>query len=140
MAMMGSSAIANAQVLPIIGKRLHRATLDVELRLQRQHVFERGTAMFADIAEGEIAAIHPQHDERPRDAENGRSLGGADFLLLRNYRHALATEQAGLPPSARQFGSPRGKNYRPSKLSLVRTLHIGHDMRAPSRNPIRYFS
>ena len=67
----------------------------VEPDFQRKHVLERCAAVLADIAERQIAAIHPQHDEGPRDAEDGGSLGGAQLLIFGEDRHALAAEQVG---------------------------------------------
>lgn len=51
--------------------------------------------MLADIAERQVTAIHPQHDEWPRDAEDGRGLGWAQLLIFGKDCHPLAAEQPG---------------------------------------------
>jgi len=59
-----------------------------------ESIEELQAAVLADIAEGQIAAIHAQHDERPRDAEDGGRFCRAQFLIFGKDCHALAAEQA----------------------------------------------
>ena len=63
----GSNAIALREVLGVLGKPLQRLPLGVHLRLQGQYVLQLGTAVLADISEGEIANVHAMHDERSRN-------------------------------------------------------------------------
>ena len=62
------------EVLRLLGQLIECLLAHVEPGFQRQHVPEQGAAVLADIAEGQIAAIHAQNDQGPGDAEDGGGL------------------------------------------------------------------
>src|SRR6478609_6094328 len=96
------------KVLCVVGERIHRGLEGVELGFQCEDVLEEGAAMFAHITERQIAAIHPQDDERARDAQNGRSFCWAEFLVFGQNCNALAAQHVGQKGFNR--GSSRGWN------------------------------
>src|SRR5271163_2248454 len=93
MTMDGSSTIALLEILRVVGQRLHRSTLSVDLALETEHVFELGAAMLADIAEWKFADLHAMHHKRTRDAEDAGRVVGAKLLIFGKDRDPVAFEQ-----------------------------------------------
>src|SRR5580693_139292 len=93
MTMDGSSTVALLEILGVVGQRLHRGTLSVDLALETDYVFEFGAAMLADIAEWKFADLHAMHHKRTRDAEDTGRVVGAEFLIFGEDRDPVAFEQ-----------------------------------------------
>jgi hypothetical protein len=51
------------KILGVFGKRIHCSLPDIQSGFQREHILEQGAAVFADIAEWQIAPVHAQDDE-----------------------------------------------------------------------------
>ena len=89
----GSNAIAPPEVLGVLGQRLHRRPLGVDLRLQRQHVLQLRPPMLSDIPERQIADVHPMNHERAGDAQKvGRSVW-AELLVLGEDRDPFTLKE-----------------------------------------------
>src|SRR5580700_4557542 len=93
MTMDGSSTVALLEILGVVGQRLHRGTLSVDLALETEYVFELGAAMLADITEWKFADLHAMHHKRTRDAQNAGRVVGAEFLIFGEDRNPVAFEQ-----------------------------------------------
>src|SRR3954471_14191267 len=90
----GSSTVAPLEIFGVVGQRLHRSALGVDLALETKHVFELGAAMLADIAERKFADLHAVHHKRTRDAEDAGSVVWAEFLIFGEDSDPVAFEQA----------------------------------------------
>ena len=71
-----------AQILGVVGQRLHRGALGVDLALETEQVFELGAAMLAEMAERKLAGLHAMHYEQTRDAEDTGRVVRAEFLIF----------------------------------------------------------
>jgi hypothetical protein len=56
--------------LGILRQRIESRPLGIDLCLQRQHVSQLRTTVFADIPEWEIADVHAMNDERAGDTQD----------------------------------------------------------------------
>src|SRR6202011_3358318 len=93
MTMDGSRTVALLEILGVVGQRLHRSALGVDLVLENEHVFEPGAAMLADIAEWKLADLHAMHHERPRDAEDAGHVVRTELLVFGEDSDPVAFEQ-----------------------------------------------
>ena len=92
-AIAGSNAIALPEVVGILGERLHRRPLGVDLCLQCQHVLQLRAAMPADKSERQFTAIHAVNDEWTGHAQNLGRVVWAEFLILGENRNPLTLEK-----------------------------------------------
>ena len=69
------------------------APLGVDLGFQGENVPQRRVTMFADVAKGQIADIHPVDHQRARDAEDARRVARAQFLVLGQDRDPFTLRQ-----------------------------------------------
>src|SRR5271163_4319182 len=124
MTMDGSSTIALLEILRVVGQRLHRSTLSVDLALETEHVFELGAAMLADIAEWKFADLHAMHHKRTRDAEDAGRVVGAKLLIFGKDRDPVAFEQVTEQHLDQRCGVWRQGQGRLTRTSILSPLPI----------------
>src|SRR3954465_4379296 len=122
--------MSRREVVHVFGERRKRLALEIELLLQGKHIGELRAPVLADVAEGEVADLHPVDNERARDAEDRGSVVRAHLLVFGKDRDLVAPKQAlkHEPNKLRCFGRERGRHFLTS-----RACHMHLDPVAPRK-------
>jgi hypothetical protein len=97
----GSNAIALPEVLGVLGQRLQRRLLGVDLCLQRQHVLQLRPPMLSDIPERKIANVHPMDDARTGDNQDVGRIVWAELLILGEHSDPFPLKEMAKGDSSR---------------------------------------